>query len=98
MHSLHTERSLLTHQRLRLPPCLHPTFQSQMLPEDMAQGGIKVSVDTLQGSTLTALATPDAIKVSDGSSLTSDAIVVQKNVLVCTSVINVLSEVPMPFP
>jgi hypothetical protein len=44
------------------------------------------------------LAGTEAITVSDGSSLTPDAIVVSANNMVCSSVVNVLrAAVPMPF-
>ena len=67
-----------------------------MLPEDLASGGVRLSVDTLQGAQLSVLATPSEIRVSDGSPLTSDAIVVEGNEAVCNSVLNTLSEVPLP--
>ncbi|GAB4818248.1 hypothetical protein N2152v2_005294 [Parachlorella kessleri] len=71
---------------------------SAMLPEDVERGGIKLVVDTLQGTSLTAVGTPTQLVVSDGSSLTSDAIVVEDNIIVCNSAVNKLSEVPLPFP
>ncbi len=69
-----------------------------LLPEDLERGGVRLSADTLQGTSLNLLAAPSEIRISDGSSLTSDAIVVESNQMVCNSVLNVLSEVPLPFP
>ncbi|EFN57060.1 hypothetical protein CHLNCDRAFT_143803 [Chlorella variabilis] len=70
----------------------------QLLPEDLASGGVSLAVDTLHGATLHVFAGMGGIAVRDGSSLTPDAIVVSANNMVCSSVVNVLtSAVPMPF-
>lgn len=68
-----------------------------MLPEDVERGGVKLDVDTLQGTSLFVTATPTEIRISDNSQLTSDAIMVERDEIVCNSVINQISEVPLPF-
>jgi uncharacterized surface protein with fasciclin (FAS1) repeats len=70
----------------------------QMLPEDLASGGVNLKLDTLNGAALQVIAGPDGIALRDGSSMTLDSQVVSANMMVCGSVVNlVTAAVPLPF-
>ncbi|KAI7843723.1 hypothetical protein COHA_002621 [Chlorella ohadii] len=71
----------------------------QMLPEDLASGGVNLKLDTLNGAALQVVAGLEGIALRDGSSLTPDSQVVSANTMVCSSVVNVVTAaVPLPFP
>ncbi|KAL4434037.1 hypothetical protein ABPG75_000478 [Micractinium tetrahymenae] len=71
---------------------------SQMLPEDLATGGVLLTMDTLNGAPLQVFASPQGIALRDGSSLTPDSIIVSANNMACSSVVDVVTAaVPMPF-
>eukprot|EP00887_Chlorella_sp_A99_P003678 scaffold7.g3678.t1 len=72
---------------------------TDMLPDDLAAGGVRLTVDTLNGKSMGVVAQPDAIHLIDGSALTpNEPIVIPTNQLVCSSVVNRVSGwVPLPF-
>ncbi|PSC73189.1 barwin-like endoglucanase [Micractinium conductrix] len=69
----------------------------QMLPEDLASGGVLLNIDTLNGAPLQVFAGPAGIALRDGSALTPDAIVVSANNFACSSVLNEVEAVPLPY-
>ena len=58
---------------------------SQMLPEDLAAGAVRLQVDTLNGVPLVVVAGPGGLALQDGSAHTPDSTLVEANDVVCAS-------------